>query len=82
MMWHAAYLSKVLVFFKHLIMKPVTRHTSLDKTSQDTGFSFATATYASDHRITESQNNRMFGVGRDLCGSSSATLLPKQGYLQ
>jgi len=24
----------------------------------------------------------MFGVGRDLCGSSSPTLLPKQGLLQ
>jgi len=24
----------------------------------------------------------MFGVGRDLCGSSSPTLLPKQGHLQ
>ena len=31
---------------------------------------------------TESQNHRMVGVGRDLCGSSSPTLLPKQGYLQ
>ena len=29
-----------------------------------------------------SQNHRMFGVGRDLCGSSSPTLLPKQGHLQ
>jgi len=28
------------------------------------------------------QNHRMFGVGRDLCGSSSPTLLPKQGHLQ
>jgi len=27
-------------------------------------------------RITESQNHRMVGVGRDLCGSSS----PKQGH--
>jgi len=27
--------------------------------------------------ITESQNHRMFGVGRDLCGSSSLTTLPK-----
>ena len=26
-----------------------------------------------------SQNHRMVGVGRDLCGSSSPTLLPKQG---
>ena len=30
----------------------------------------------------ESQNHRMVGVGRDLCGSSSPTLLPKQGHLQ
>jgi len=35
-----------------------------------------------DRRITESQNHRMVGVGRDLCGSSSPTLLPKQGHLQ
>ena len=28
------------------------------------------------------QNHRMFGVGRDLCGSSSPTPLPKQGHLQ
>ena len=34
------------------------------------------------HRITESQNHRIVGVGRDLCGSSSPTLLPKQGHLQ
>ena len=26
------------------------------------------------------QNHRMVGVGRDLCGSSSPTLLPKQGH--
>jgi len=26
--------------------------------------------------------HRMVGVGRDLCGSSSPTLLPKQGHLQ
>jgi len=32
--------------------------------------------------VTESQNHRMVGVGRDLCGSSSPTLLPKQGHLQ
>ena len=29
-----------------------------------------------------SQNPRMVGVGRDLCGSPSPTLLPKQGHLQ
>ena len=28
------------------------------------------------------QNHRMVGVGRDLCGSSSPTTLPKQGHLQ
>jgi len=28
----------------------------------------------------DSQNHRMFGVGRDLCGSSSSTPLPKQGH--
>jgi len=32
--------------------------------------------------VTESQNHRMVGVGRDLCGSSSPTPLPKQGHLQ
>ena len=31
-------------------------------------------------RITESQNHRMFRIGRDLCGSSSPTPLPKQGH--
>ena len=31
---------------------------------------------------TESQNHRMVGVGRDLCGSSSPTPLPEQGRLQ
>ena len=30
--------------------------------------------------FTESQYHRMLGVGRDLCGSSSPTLLPKQGH--
>jgi len=34
------------------------------------------------YRITESQNHSMVGVGRDLCGSSSPTPLPKQGHLQ
>ena len=28
-----------------------------------------------------SQSHRIVGVGRDLCGSSSATPLPKQGHL-
>jgi len=34
------------------------------------------------HRITESQNHRMVRVGRNLCGSSSPTLLPKKGHLE
>ena len=29
--------------------------------------------------ITESQDHRMLEVGRDLCGSSNPTPLPKQG---
>jgi len=33
-------------------------------------------------QFRESQNHSMAGVGRDLCGSSSPTLLPKQGHLQ
>jgi len=32
--------------------------------------------------LNRQQNHRMVGVGRDLCGSSSPTLLPKQGHLQ
>jgi len=32
--------------------------------------------------VIEPQNHRTAGVGRDLCGSSSPTLLPKQGHLQ
>ena len=31
---------------------------------------------------TGTQNHKMVGVGRDLCESSSPTLLPKQGHLQ
>ena len=31
---------------------------------------------------SRSQNHRIVGVGRDLCGSSSPTPLPKQGHLQ
>ena len=33
-------------------------------------------------QVIESQNHRTVGVGRDLCGSSSPTLLPKRGHLQ
>jgi len=29
-----------------------------------------------------SQNHRILGIGRDLCGSSSPTPLPKQGHLE
>ena len=31
---------------------------------------------------TWKENHRMFGVGRDLCGSSSPTPLPKQGHTE
>ena len=31
-------------------------------------------------QITESQNHRVFGVGRDLCGSSSPTPLLKKSH--
>ena len=34
------------------------------------------------HAAGMSQNHRMVGVGRDLCGSSSPNPLPKQGCLQ
>jgi len=30
---------------------------------------------------TDTESHRMVGVGRDLCGSSSPTLLLKQGHL-
>ena len=32
--------------------------------------------------ITESQNHRMVGVGRGLCGSSSPNPLPKHGHIE
>ena len=34
------------------------------------------------HSLLHSQNHRMVGVGRDLCGSSGPTPLPKQGHLE
>jgi len=34
----------------------------------------------SSKEITESQNHRMVGVGRDLCGSYNPTPLPEQGH--
>jgi len=40
------------------------------------------ATTIALEELSESQNHRMIGVGRDLCGSSSPALLPKQGHLQ
>jgi len=35
-----------------------------------------------DNDWRESQNHRMVGVGRDLCGTSSPTPLSKQGHLE
>jgi len=34
------------------------------------------------NEVTESQNHRMLGVRRDLCGSSRPTPLPKQNHLE
>ena len=53
---------------------------NLPLVSKDT--SLQTGYNVQNHRITESQNHRMFGIGRDLCGSSSPTPLPKKGRLQ
>jgi len=41
-----------------------------------------TEQYLKIRNFTESQNHRMVGDGRDLCGSSNPTLLLKQGHLQ
>ena len=35
-----------------------------------------------NHRITELQNHRMAGFGRDLCGSSSPSAMLKLGHLE
>jgi len=43
---------------------------------------YVTAVHRPDSSITESQNHRIVGVGRALCGPSSPTPLPKQGHLQ
>jgi len=40
------------------------------------------AALVSKHLTNNVFNHRMLGVGRDLCGSSSPTPLPKQGHLQ
>jgi len=47
-------------------------------------FSYKLHNFEVNHHqsFTESQNHRIVGVGRDLCGSSSPTPLPKQGHLQ
>jgi len=37
---------------------------------------------AKAHHFTESQNHRMVGIGRDICGWSSPTPLLKQGCLE
>ena len=45
--------------------------------------STVTSSYFQNLLVTyESQNHRMVGVGRDRCGSSSPTPLPKQGHLE
>ena len=60
------------------------RFTSIYSSSGGHIYCFTSAS-SSAQRIrftSESQNHRMVGVGRDLCGSPSPTLLPKQGHLQ
>jgi len=53
------------------------------RTSQLTGQELAPGTEArGSNHASESQNHRIVGVGRDLCGSSSPTPLPKQGQGQ
>ena len=39
-------------------------------------------TRGNGHKLRHRKFHRMIGVGRDLCGSSSPTPLPKQGRLQ
>jgi len=55
------------VFSKSLAVLPIWRYTVPRRTLTP---------------FTESQNHRIVGVGRDLCGSSSPTPPPKQGHLQ
>jgi len=43
---------------------------------------FKTGLWAKRGKDLTSQNHRIVGVGRDLCGSSSPSSLPKQGCLQ
>ena len=43
---------------------------------------YMTVMYFSTCIMSCLQNHRMVGVGRDFCGSSSPTPLPKQGHLQ
>ena len=40
------------------------------------------APLSTKNHLATLQNHRTFGVGRDLCGSSSPNPLPKQGHLQ
>jgi len=60
---------------------------SLTQPEQDSAVPVPTVLHRGMVRIwggkkTESQNHRIAGVGRDLCGSSSPTPLPKQGHPQ
>jgi len=49
---------------------------------QEIVYTITSTSSAYFHTTMISQNHRMVGVGRDLCGSSSPILLPKQGHLQ
>ena len=46
------------------------------------GLSTTLSSNSSPVTFTESQSHRTFGLGRDLCGSSSPIPLLKQGHLQ
>jgi len=62
---------------------PTCTHSLLQRWHQAAlGTGFPGYWYHSQGEITAPQNHRMFGVVRDLCGSSSPTPLTKQGHLE
>ena len=61
--------------------KPSPKHQTLLTTARLLQATSSTSSICS-YPVFSSQNHRMVGVGRDLCGSSSPTPLSKQGHLQ
>ena len=89
-MLYMLYISELTIHYIYIFIYMYTHTSSLfwkvcksrrkkRKESKTLNFKYLGMYY---HRITESQNHRMVEVGRDLCGSSSPTLLPKKGHLQ